>query len=104
MTYQEERLPQQGGSLTQNCEVACREQRSETLFSSLHLVMEVRDRLMNLKQRLGSMERPCDAKEAPKQDIDPSNLVIVVHELKSEIQTVCAQMLNTIDDLEEDLL
>ena len=87
----------------ESCKVG-RESKSVELFSTLHLVIEVRDRLEKLKKNIGSEQRPCDAKEMPCKDIDPSSLVNVVSTLRGEVQMICCQALVMIDELQEDLL
>ena len=81
-----------------------RDLKSNNLFSTYHLVAEVRERLHNLQNKLGSHPRPSNVEESRQQEVDPNSLVQVVSGLRAMIQEVCADTLTMIDEIEEDLL
>ena len=81
-----------------------RELKSQTLQSTLRLIIEVRDRLQTLKVKVGSTDRPVEAKVSDRGDVDPSSLVQVISNLRGDVQVVCEDALHLIDELEEDLL
>lgn len=83
-----------------------RELKSQQLFATLMVVQEVRDRLYELKAKVGSNERPAEVsdKAQPAADIDPTNLVMVVDHLRGEIEQVCSHMITMINEMGEDLL
>ena len=81
-----------------------RELKANNLFSTYHLVAEVRERLHNLQNKLGSNPRPSETTPDCQMEVDPNSLVQVVSGLRAMIQEVCADTLTMIDEIEEDLL
>lgn len=85
-------------------EVPTEQTKSDYLHGSIYVVQEVAASLKELKELLGSNDRPTQVTSQGVHEMNSDRLVSVISELRPNIETVCAEMLYMIQELKEDLV